>query len=424
MRLPIVRAETPSVPESDRMIAPMAGKRRRVPTESSGCHPRTLLAAGCADGLPPITQDAIEQSDPPMSARAWFLLIVLATCFSGTFFFNRVALDDLSPLTIVLGRVGLGAAILNLVLIARGQRLPLQWPRLRSFLVMGALSNAIPFVLVVAGQIRIASGLASILNAMTPLCTILVAHVLTRSEPLKGHRLAGVLIGFSGAVIVIGPTSVLAVGRDPGTLAAQFAILGATLCYAFAVVYGRRFRGMPPTQIAAGQLTGATVLLLPLVLVVDRPWTGAAPGAETIGAIVGLGLVCWAIAYVLFNQILAMAGPTNLTLVTFLVPIGALLLGTTLLGERIEPRQFLGMAVIFIALTAVDGRLPDATMRLIRRRGEVSDGLGMIQTKPARTAQAAAAPRLSTPSLARMLATCLEAVRGLMKSALPISRSE
>jgi drug/metabolite transporter (DMT)-like permease len=355
-------------PQLDRMMPPAAGERRRVPPEGSHCHSRSLLAAGCADGLPPITQDAGVEPDPPMSARAWFLLVVLAACFSGSFFFNRVALDDLSPLAIVLGRVGLGAVILNLVLLARGQRLPLQWPHLRSFLIMGAFSNAIPFVLVVTGQTRIASGLASILNAMTPLCTILVAHLLTRNEPLSGHRLAGVLIGFTGAVIVIGPSSVLAIGRDPGTLAAQLAILGATLCYALAVVYGRRFRGMPPTQIAAGQLTGATVLLLPLVLAVDRPWTGAAPGAETAGAIVGLGLVCSAIAYVLFNQILAMAGPTNLTLVTFLVPIGALLLGTTLLGEQIESRQLLGMAVIFTALVAVDGRLPEATTRMIRRR--------------------------------------------------------
>jgi drug/metabolite transporter (DMT)-like permease len=303
-----------------------------------------------------------------MAPCDWLLLLALAVCFSGSFFFNRVALTDLPPLTIVLGRVGLGAAALNLALRLRGERLPRGWASWRAFLVMGALSNAIPFVLIVSGQTRIASGIASILNATTPLWTILVAHLLTRDEKLTANRLAGVLIGFAGAVVVVGPAALLGIGGERGTLAGQLAILGAPVCYAFAVVYGRRFRALSPLVTATGQLTGATLWLLPVALVVDQPWTRSLPGPGTVGAVVGLGLLCSAVAYVLFFRILAAAGPTNLALVTFLVPVGAVLLGTTLLAERLEPRQVLGMVVIFLGLATVDGRLLAAITRLVTRR--------------------------------------------------------
>jgi drug/metabolite transporter (DMT)-like permease len=300
-----------------------------------------------------------------MTLRDWLLLLTLAACFSGSFFFNRVALAELPPLTIVLGRVGLGAVALNLVLRLRGERLPTGWEHWRAFLIMGAFSNALPFVLIVSGQTRIASSLASILNATTPLWTILVAHVLTRDEKLTPNRLLGVLIGLGGAIVVVGPTALLGIGREQGVLVGQLLVLGAPLCYAFAVVYGRRFRGQPPLVTAAGQLTGATLWLVPVTLVVDRPWVLEMPEPRTIGAVAGLGLVCSAVAYVLFFRILAAAGPTNLALVTFLVPVGAVLLGTTVLAEHLEPRHMLGMAVIFLGLATVDGRLPAAIGRLV-----------------------------------------------------------
>ena len=310
----------------------------------------------------------IRQSGRMMSSRAWLLLVILAACFCGAFSFNRVALADLPPLTIVLLRVGLGAAALHLVLRLRSERLPTGWCHWRAFLIMGALSNALPFALVVLGQTRITSGLASILIATTPLWTIVVAHLMTRDEKLSPNRLVGVLIGFAGAVVVIGPASLLGTVGDPGTLAGQLAVLGATVCYALAGVYGRRFRTLPPLTTAAGQLSAATLLLLPVVLVIDRPWTRGMPGGEAVGAIAGLALLCSALAYVLFFRILAAVGPTNLALVTFLVPVGALLLGTVLLDERIEPGQLLGMAVIFLGLASLDGRLPTLAARQLGRR--------------------------------------------------------
>ena len=303
-----------------------------------------------------------------MDSRDWLRLATLAACFSGAFFFNRFALADLPPLTIVLARVALAAAALHLVLRLRGERLPAGWCHWRAFLVMGALGNALPFALTIFGQTRIASGLASILIATTPLYTIVAAHLLTRDEKLSPNRLAGVLIGFAGAVVVIGPGSLLETGGDRRELAGHLAVLGAAVCYALAAVYARRFRALPPLTTAASQLSGATLGLLPVVLVVDRPWTQGMPGAEAVGAIAGLALLCSALAYVLYFRILASVGLTNLAPVTFLVPVGALLLGTTLLDERIESRQALGMAVIFLGLASVDGRLPAVAARRLGRR--------------------------------------------------------
>lgn len=306
-------------------------------------------------------------SGHPMGGRDWLLLVALAACFSVAFFFNRIALADLPPLTIVFGRVGLGAAALHLVLRLRGERLPAGWGTWSAFLAAGGLGSALPFALTVAGQTRIASGLASILIATTPLWTLIAAHLLTDDEPLRTHRLAGVLLGFAGAVVVIGPGSPPGVGGDPGELVGQVAVLGAAVAYALAALYGRRFRGLPPLTAAAGQLSGAAVWLLPVVLVVDRPWTRGMPGPAVVGAVAGLALLCSALAYVLFFRLLAAVGPTNLAPVTFLVPVGALLLGATLLGERIESRQVLGMAVIFLGLACVDGRLPAVVAHLGRR---------------------------------------------------------
>ena len=180
------------------------------------------------------------QPGRPMGSRDWLLLVALAACFSGSFFFNRVALADLPPLTIVLGRVGLGAATLNLVLRVRRERLATGWASWRAFLVMGALSNAAPFALIVSGQTRIPSGVASILNATTPLSTVLVAHLMTRDEKLTANRLAGVLLGFAGAVVVIGPALLLGSGDDPGALVGQLAVLSpATVARHVANLYAK-----------------------------------------------------------------------------------------------------------------------------------------------------------------------------------------
>jgi drug/metabolite transporter (DMT)-like permease len=290
-----------------------------------------------------------------MTASEWTLLLVLSLLWGGSFFLTGVALTALPPLTVVLLRVGLAALILGLAARLAGARLPRQAGIWRAFLGMGILNNVVPFCLIVWSQTHIASGLAAILNAATPLFAVIVAHRLTADERMTGNRLVGVLIGFAGVAVMVGP-SVLGGG---GEWPAELASLGAALTYAFAGVYGRRFgrMGVPPLVTAAGQVAASTLVLLPVVLVVDRPWTLPAPGPVVWAAVLGAAALSTALAFVIYFRLLATAGAANVLLVTLLVPVSAILLGALVLGERLEPRHYGGMAVIALALAAVDGRL-------------------------------------------------------------------
>ncbi|HEY0524663.1 MAG TPA: DMT family transporter [Stellaceae bacterium] len=306
-----------------------------------------------------------------MGLREWALLLTLSVLWGGSFFLGKVALAELPPLTLVLGRTGFAAAALWPVVLAAGHGVPRKIGVWRAFFVMGLLNNLIPFGLIFWGQTRIASGLASILNATTPLFTIVVAHLLTRDERMTGDKLGGVLLGFAGVAVMVGPDALF--GGFGAGVAGQAAVLGAALSYGFASVYGRRFRamGLPPLVTAAGQITATTAMVVPLALLVDRPWSFAAPPqAATWGAVLGLALLCTALGYALYFRILAVAGATNIALVTFLIPASAILLGATILGERLAVRHFAGLALIGLGLAAIDGRLPAALRRRSRRRSE------------------------------------------------------
>lgn len=289
-----------------------------------------------------------------MGSVEWVLLICLSILWGGSFFFSKVALDDLPPFTIVLGRVGLAALALNLILLALGQRMPRDARRWRAFTAMGLLNNLVPFSLIFWGQTQIASSLASILNATTPLFTVLLAHRLTADERLTANKAAGVVLGIAGVTLMIGLEALRGLSAD---VIAQLAVIGAALSYGFAGIYGRRFRGVPPLVTATGQVTATAVMMVPVSLLVDRPWTLAAPGLDTWGAVFGLALLSTALAYVIYFRILTAAGATNLVLVTFLIPVSALLLGTTILDERLNPVHLLGMGVIALGLAVMDGRL-------------------------------------------------------------------
>ena len=291
-----------------------------------------------------------------MGPREWLLLLGLSLLWGGSFFFSAVALRALPPFTIVTLRVGLAAACLLVVLRLAGLAMPRDRAAWQAFLGMGLLNNAIPFSLIVWSQTHIASGLAAILNATTPLATVLVAHFCTRDERLTANRLAGVVVGLVGVTVMIGPALLAGLGSD---VLAQLACLAAAVSYACAGVFGRRFRrmGIAPLQTAAGQVLASTALLLPMALLVDRPWTLAMPGLPAWAAVLGLALLSTALAYVLYFRILATAGATNLLLVTFLIPVSAIVLGVLVLGERLAPTQLAGMALIAAGLAAIDGRL-------------------------------------------------------------------
>ncbi|MFC1457526.1 DMT family transporter [Microvirga arabica] len=294
-----------------------------------------------------------------MTASDWALLIALSVVWGGSFLFVGIAVKELPPLTIVASRVGMGAVALLAVLRLMGLQLPRTRQAWAAFLGMSILNNVIPFTLIVWGQSHIASGLASILNATTPLFTVIVAHYLTADEHLTGQKFAGVIVGFFGVAVMIGAAAMAA--WDTSILA-QLAILGAALSYGFSGVFGRRFKtlGIPPLATAAGQVTVSSALLLPVALIVDRPWTLGLPSTEAILSLAALGLVSTAFAYLIFFRLLARAGATNVGLVTFLIPVSAILLGVLVLGETLAARHVAGMALIGAGLILIDGRAVSA----------------------------------------------------------------
>ncbi|MGB0944539.1 MAG: DMT family transporter [Marinomonas sp.] len=290
-----------------------------------------------------------------MSLTVWGALILLSVLWGGSFFFVEVALVDFPPLTLVALRVGVAAMTLWSIVFILGLKSPKELKVWLAFLGMGLLNNVVPFVLIVWGQTQVASGLASILNAATPIFTLVVASLLLPDEKAAPMKLVGVLIGFIGVVIMIGLPAL----SDSSNLLAQLAIVTATLSYAFAGVYGRRFKplSISPIMIAAGQVTASALVLIPIPFVFDGPLNLGAIGLTSGLAIVGLAVLSTALAYVLYFKILAIAGATNLLLVTLLIPVSAILLGYLFLNESLDWIHFVGMRLIALGLSVIDGRL-------------------------------------------------------------------
>lgn len=303
---------------------------------------------------------------PRMGPAEWGLLLVLSGLWGCSFLFYKILVAALPPFSVVFGRVAIAALVLNIVLLVRREAMPGDGRTWRAFLLMGLLNNAIPFSLIAFGETHIASGLASILNATTPMFTALVAHVATANEKLTGPKLAGIGLGIAGVAVLVGPEALAHLGA--GDLPAKLAVLLASLSYGFAGVFGRRFRGLAPLKVATGQVTASAVLMLPLFLLVDRPWMLPAPGLGTWAALLGLAVPSTALAYMLFFRILARAGATNVSLVTLLVPVSAVLLGAAVLGEALSAVTFAGMALIALGLACIDGR----PLALLQRRAQTS----------------------------------------------------
>lgn len=321
--------------------------------------PKPINSASVRRLLPeiPIMKTSIQQT---MGMKEWLMLICLSVLWGGSFFFVGVAVSELAPLTIVTLRVSLAAITLWCIAFMMGLKIPTSMRLWGAFLAMGLLNNAIPFSFIVWGQTHIASGLASVLNATTPLFGVIVAGLLLADERASAMKLLGVGIGFLGVMVMIGmPASDLA---QPTNIIAQLAILVAALSYAFASVFGRRFKatGLNPIIIAAGQVTGSTIILAPVTWYIDGPLKLIGQGSPSIGvwlAIITLAVFSTALAYVLYFKILASAGATNILLVTLLVPVSAIILGALFLNESLHGVHFIGMLMIALGLSAIDGRL-------------------------------------------------------------------
>jgi drug/metabolite transporter (DMT)-like permease len=290
---------------------------------------------------------------PRLEAQDWGLLLALSLLWGASYFFSKVAVGALPPLTVVGARVLLAAAALLLVCRLVGVALPVG--RWRDFLGMGAINNVLPFALIFWAQTEIASGLASILNATTPLFTAILAHGLTRDERLTPSKIFGVGLGIAGVAVLVGVEVLDGLGS---AVVPQLACLAAAVSYAFAGIFARRrLKGIPPLAAASGQLTASAMMALPIMALIDRPWTLPLPETTTIGAVLGLALLSTALGYSIYFRILARAGATNILLVTLLIPPSTIVLGALFLGERLEAHHAAGFAAIGLGLAAIDGRL-------------------------------------------------------------------
>ncbi|MBB3647805.1 drug/metabolite transporter (DMT)-like permease [Rhizobium sp. BK619] len=291
--------------------------------------------------------------DSRMNAWTWSLLVLLGLIWGASFFFARIAVQHVPPLTLVFLRLLIAALALHVYIAGRFDIYSILKARWREFLILGLINNALPHALIFFGQTRIGAGLAAILNATTPIWTVLIANYFTSDEKLSSAKIAGCLVGLAGTIVLIGPG--ISAGGEAPLWALLLPVLAA-ISYGFAATYGKRFKKVPAPVTAAGQLTASSLIALPLSLLADRPWTLAAPPLDALLAILALALLSTAFGYILYFRIMAAAGATNASLVTLLVPPSAILLGVLFLGERLTSAEFAGMALIGFGLVILDGR--------------------------------------------------------------------
>ncbi len=301
-----------------------------------------------------MTADIATPIRTTMALKDWAALLVLGAIWGGSFFFARVAVSEIPPLTLVLFRVAIAAFALHLYLAVRGPSFRLALPHAASLSLLALLNNVIPFSLIFAGQTELGAGLASVLNATTPFWTVIIANMLTSDEKLSWNKVVGILLGIAGTAVMIGPGLLAGIG---GPVWAKFALVGASVSYGFAVIFAKRFRGLPPTTAATGQLTASAIIMIPVVLAVGGPANHFVASGHVWAAVFALALLSTAFAYILYFNIIASAGATNASLVTLVVPVSAILLGALFLGERLELFEVGGMALIGLGLVTIDGRL-------------------------------------------------------------------
>jgi drug/metabolite transporter (DMT)-like permease len=293
-----------------------------------------------------------------MTAREWGLLALLSLLWGGSFFFIGVAVKELPPLTLAALRVGLAALILWASAPLTGAAPPRNGKAVAALALLGLGNNALPFALIAWGQTHLAAGLASILNAATPLFAVLVAHLFTAEEKLSRLKIIGTTAGMAGVAWVIGPDLIW--GQAKANAWAEGAVLLAALSYAASAVFARRVRalGLKPIDVATGQATAGAIYLAPLALFVDAPWSLPFPSPAVVASVFAIAALCTALAYVVYFRILSGAGATNVLLVTLLAPATSVILGALFLHEQLLARQFFGFALIAVGLAFIDGRLP------------------------------------------------------------------
>lgn len=293
---------------------------------------------------------------PRLGRAEWILLGSLGLIWGSAFLFIKVAVGSFDPFTYVWLRLTIAAVALVIILRLSGRRLALPLGVWAAVGLLALLNNVVPFLLFGWGQKHIASGLAAILQATTPIFGVLAAHFLTADEKITPARLIGVMIGFAGVATMIGPQ----IAGDGGNqLLAQLACLFASLLYALAGIFARRFKalGVAPMELATAQFVAGAILLAPVALTLGQSLTALPTSLPAWGAVALLAIVGSAFAYVLFFRLIETAGATNSMLVTLLVPPIAIVLGALVFGEVFGVAQIGGLLLIAAGLAVIDGRL-------------------------------------------------------------------
>lgn len=306
-----------------------------------------------------------------MNLSNWLMLLLLSVLWGGSFFFIGVAVKAFPPLTIVSLRLGIAALMLWLILVLKGFNVADMFKHWKVFLILGLFNNVLPFCLIVWAQGHITSGLASILNATTPIFTVIVAGLFLSDEPMTMNKILGVICGFIGVFILLGISSdSLQLGNLK--IMAESAVLIAAFCYSIASVFGRKIAKMDiaPLQAATGQISLSFLLLLPITFYFEAPLSLPMPSYSVWLALGGLAVLSTVLAYYIYFKLLETSGALNLMLVTFLIPISAIILGVSFLSEVLQFNQIIGMLIIGMGLIFIDGR-----WLKLKKRLEVSKSL-------------------------------------------------
>ncbi|MFK7805495.1 MAG: DMT family transporter [Anaerolineae bacterium] len=295
----------------------------------------------------------MKDSNLKMGFSEWSLLLFLALLWGSSFLLMKVAVQELPVFTVVLGRVGIAALVMTVYVFAKGLAMPTSFKEWGQLFLLGFLRAGLPISLFVWAGTQIDSSVSGILNSTTPLFTVLVAHFLTQDEKLTSNKLLGIIAGMVGVVFLIGPNALQGLGNN---VLGQMAVLGATLSYGFAGVYGRRFKHMPVAVSTAGLLIGSTLMILPIALFLDQPWL-LRPSLIATGSVVALAVFNTGIAFMVWLTLVLKVGATNTSQVTIIIPVVALILGFIVLQEAIEWNAVVGLGFILLGLAISQNRL-------------------------------------------------------------------
>ncbi|HTJ59060.1 MAG TPA: DMT family transporter [Devosiaceae bacterium] len=287
-----------------------------------------------------------------MTLRDWFWIVLLGAIWGCSFLFNAILIREIGPMWVSAGRVSVGALGCWAYFAATRRT----WPRERGlygrFLILGIINYAAPFALFPLAEQHLASGIVGVINAMTPMTTVIVSQFWPGGEKATWNKSTGVAIGLAGCAILAAPT--LGAGQSAELWAVGAALL-ATLCYAITLNYARGFSKLDPATTAAGSLTGAAIAAIPLAFLTEGVPVMVRP--ESWAAMLGIGLISTSFSFLLMYKLLPRIGGTNFSITTFIAPISAIALGVAVLGEKLSSLEVLGVLVIFLGLIAMDGRL-------------------------------------------------------------------